>query len=221
MTTRTETLQTGLSPNGKRISGKMENNRYQENITIEEISECELSWFKGEIVLVEDLDTFHEVIPRLKGEKLLGFDTETRPNFQKGRKNKVSLLQLSTGELACLFRINKIGLPEELVKLLADPQVIKTGVAVHDDIRFLSHIRKFSPEGFIDLQNFVRDYGILSSGLKKLAAIVLGFRISKRQQVTDWEADQLTEAQQIYAATDAWVCHQIYRKLTNGHIVEN
>ncbi len=196
----------------------MENNNiYQENITAEEIAECELSWFKGEIILVEDLKTFHDVFPKLLGTDLLGFDTETKPNFKKGRKNTVSLIQLSTEDTACLFRINKIGIPEELIKLLSDPSVIKAGVAVHDDIRFLKGVKKFLPEGFIDLQGFVKEYGIQSSGLKKLAAIVLGFRISKRQQVTDWEADQLTEAQQIYAATDAWVCHQIFRKLVNGN----
>ena len=190
---------------------------YKENITVEELAEHELSWFKGEIVLVDNLKTFFEVFPRLLGSDLLGFDTETRPTFKKGKKNSVSLIQLSTEDLACLFRINKIGIPDELIKLLSDPSVIKAGVAVHDDIRFLSGVRKFTPNGFIDLQNFVKDYGIQSSGLKKLAAIVLGFRISKRQQVTDWEADQLTEAQEIYAATDAWVCHQIYKKLVNGN----
>jgi ribonuclease D len=195
----------------------MENYKYQENISIDEISEHELSWFKGEIVIVEDMRTFHEVFPRLLGEELLGFDTETRPTFKKGKKNKVSLIQLSTETLACLFRINKLGLPDELIYLLSDPGVIKAGVAVHDDIRFLKGVKKFDPSGFVDLQSFVKDFGIQSSGLKKLAAIVLGFRISKRQQVTDWEAEQLTQAQQIYAATDAWVCHQIYQKLTNGH----
>jgi ribonuclease D len=189
---------------------------YKENITVEELAEHELSWFKGEIVLVDNLKTFYEVIPRLLVSDLLGFDTETRPTFKKGRKNSVSLIQLSTEDLACLFRINKIGIPDELADLLSDPSVVKAGVAVHDDIRFLKGVRKFTPHGFIDLQNFVRDFGIQSSGLKKLAAIVLGFRISKRQQVTDWEAEQLTEAQQIYAATDAWVCHQIYEKLVNG-----
>lgn len=195
----------------------MENNTYQENITAEEIAGCELSWFKGELVLVDDLKTFYEVFPRLLGHDLLGFDTETKPTFKKGKRHQVSLIQLSTGNLACLFRINKIGLPDELVKLLADPAVIKTGVAVHDDIKFLSGVKRFTPRGFIDLQNFVKDFGIESSGLKKLTAIVLGFRISKRQQVTDWEAEQLSEAQQIYAATDAWVCYEIYRKLTvNG-----
>ena len=195
------------------------NNIYKENISVEELAEHELSWFKGEIVVVDNLKTFYEVFPRLLTSDLLGFDTETRPTFKKGKKNKVSLIQLSTEDLACLFRINKIGLPDELVRLLSNPSLKKAGVAVHDDIRFLTGIRKFVPDGFIDLQNFVKDFGIQSSGLKKLAAIVLGFRISKRQQVTDWEAEQLSEAQQIYAATDAWVCYQIYKKLVNGNKV--
>jgi ribonuclease D len=213
-----ETLQTGLLQGDKGISGEMANNKYQENITREELTGFDLSWFKGEIVLVDNLKTFNEVFPRLLGHDLLGFDTETKPIFKKGGRNSVSLIQLSTGDLACLFRINKIGIPDELIRLLSDPLVIKAGVAVHDDIRFLKGVKKFSPGGFVDLQGFVKDYGIQSSGLKKLAAIVLGFRISKRQQVTDWESAQLTEHQQVYAATDAWVCHQIYEKLTSENI---
>ncbi len=193
---------------------------YKENLTVEELAEHEVSWFKGEIVLIDNLKTFYKVFPRLLDSGLLGFDTETRPTFKKGKKNAVSLIQLSTEHLACLIRINKIGIPDELIDLLSDPGVIKAGVAVHDDIRFLSGVRRFRPGGFIDLQTMVKDFGIQSSGLKKLSAIVLGFRISKRQQVTDWEAEQLTEAQQIYAATDAWVCYQIYKKLLKSEKVE-
>src|SRR5674536_56326 len=140
---------------------------YKENITVEELAEHELSWFKGEIVLVDDLKTFYEVFPRLLGSDLLGFDTETRPTFKKGRKNSVSLIQLSTEYLACLFRINKIGIPDALADLLSDPFVTKAGVAVHDDVRFLKSVRKFTPDGFIDLQTLVKDFGIQSSGLKK------------------------------------------------------
>jgi ribonuclease D len=195
----------------------MVNNRYPESITPEELEKFELSWFRGEIVVVEDMKSFNETFPRILNSEILGFDTETRPSFRKGRKNKVSLIQLANEELACLIRINRVGIPAELSELLADPLIIKAGVAIHDDIRFLKRVKGFNPSGFIDLQKFVRDYGIQCSGLKKLSAIVLGFRISKRQQVTDWEAEQLTEAQQIYAATDAWVCHQIYKKLVNGN----
>jgi len=195
----------------------MVNNTYAESITPEELEKCELSWFKGEIVIVEDMKSFNESFPRLLNSKVLGFDTETRPSFRKGRKNKVSLIQLANDELACLIRINRIGIPSKLAALLADEDIIKAGVAVHDDIKFLKRVQGFTPSGFVDLQKFVRDYGIRVSGLKKLSAIVLGFRISKRQQVTDWEAEQLTEAQVVYAATDAWVCYQIYTKLINGY----
>jgi len=188
--------------------------KFQETITVEEIQDYELSWFKGKIVVVDNAETFEKVMPELKREKTLGFDTETKPCFRKGHKNKVSLIQLSTGTLACLFRINRIGIPHELAALLADPKIIKAGVAIHDDIKILGKIRKFTPAGFVDLQKFVKDFGIQNSGLKKLTAIVLGFRISKRQQVTDWEAEELSEPQQIYAATDAWVCREIYKKLT-------
>jgi ribonuclease D len=194
----------------------MMKNKYHESLTAEELANYDLSWFKGEIVVVDNLEIYRKVMPRLKEKKILGFDTETRPSFRKGNKNKVSLIQLANSDLACLFRINRIGIPEEIVDILADPEVIKAGVAVHDDIRFLKHVRKFNPEGFVDLQKMVKDHGINSSGLKKLAAIILGFRISKRQQVTDWEAEKLSEAQQIYAATDAWVCYEIYTKLRDG-----
>lgn len=191
----------------------MVNNSYLQNISGEELKNYELSSFKGEIVVVDNRRTFNKVLPRLFHERILGFDTESRPSFRRGTKNRISLIQLASAHLACLFRINKIGLPDELKSLLADPDIIKAGVAVHDDIRFLRNIKKFEPAGFVDLQNLVKEYGIQSSGLKKLTAIVLGFRISKRQQITDWEAEFLSEAQQVYAATDAWVCREIYIKL--------
>ncbi len=194
----------------------MVNNIYREEISTEELKDYDLSWFTGNIVVVDSQEKFDGIISKLSKQEVLGFDTETRPSFRKGRKNKVSLIQLSTGNLACLFRINKIGIPDKLAGILANPGIVKAGVAIHDDVRFLKNVRKFEPDGFVDLQKFVKEFGIKSSGLKKLSAIVLGFRISKRQQVTDWEAAELSEAQQIYAATDAWVCYEIYRKLVNG-----
>jgi ribonuclease D len=189
------------------------NKHYNENIDIEQIHQLDLKWFEGRIVVVNNFDNFHEAINELRNSRILGFDTETRPSFRKGKKNKVSLLQLANSEIACLFRLNRIGLPDELTSILSDPEIIKAGVAIHDDIKFLKGIKNFKPEGFIDLQGYVKDFGIQSSGLKKITAIVLGFRISKRQQVTDWEAPALSEAQQIYAATDAWVSYEIYKKL--------
>jgi ribonuclease D len=194
----------------------MVNFKYQETVTAEELEKYELSWFKGRIIVIEDLNTFREYFGMLLDSPVLGFDTETKPSFRKGKNNRVSLIQLANEKVALLVRINRIGIPPELADLLSNPQVIKAGVAIHDDIRFLKSVKKFNPSGFIDLQKMVKEYGIRSSGLKKLAAIILGFKISKKQQITDWEAEILSEAQIIYAATDAWVCHQIYNKLING-----
>jgi ribonuclease D len=191
------------------------NNSFLPNITVDEIRTLELKSFDGEIVLVDDIHDFRKAISRFRNSSILGFDTETRPSFKKGRKNKVSLVQLSDRNFACLIRINKIGIPDELADILSNPDIIKAGVALHDDIKALTNLRKFQPEGFVDLQKYVKDFGIESSGLKKLTAIILGFRISKSQQVTDWEAVQLSEPQLLYAATDAWVCHEIYSKLEN------
>jgi ribonuclease D len=194
------------------------NRRFAESISTEEIKVLEHKFFEREIILVDNLLTYRRVLDRLKRSQILGFDTETKPSFRKGRKNKVSLLQLADEKLACLFRINKIGLPDELQKILSDESIIKIGVAIHDDLRVLNQVKKFNPHGFIDLQNFVKQYGIQSASLRKLAAIVLGCRISKSQQVTDWEAQTLSPAQQVYAATDAWICQRIYRELLNGEL---
>ncbi|HOU02615.1 MAG: 3'-5' exonuclease domain-containing protein 2 [Bacteroidales bacterium] len=214
-----EIHQSGSSQKDKKSSETIKNSGYQNNISAEEIQNYDLHWFKGRIVLVDNLAAFNSVIPALLKEKYLGFDTETKPSFRKGHKNKVSLIQFSTVDTAYLFRINKIGFPGDLSRILADAGITKIGVAVRDDIRYLRTLKKFNPDGFVDLQNYVKEFGIESSGLKKLTAIILGFRISKRQQVTDWEAKELTEAQQIYAATDAWVCREIYMKLNNNDTV--
>ncbi len=192
-------------------------NNFQSNITAEEINGLELRTFEGDILIVENMHQLKSSVRKLEGSNILGFDTETRPSFKKGKKNRVSLLQLSGKHTACLFRINRIGLPGELTEILSDNTIIKAGVAIHDDIKALSHFSKIRTEGFVDLQKYVKEFGIESSGLKKLTAIILGFRISKSQQVTDWEAEILSEAQKAYAATDAWVCYEIYNKLVKNN----
>lgn len=186
---------------------------FKPTITNEEISTLPVQSFHGEIYYIDTFEKYLKVIDGLKNQSLLGFDTETRPSFKKGKSYGVSLLQLSTTEKAYLLRINKIGIPEEIVRILSSPEVTKVGVALHDDIASLRKIRPFEPAGFIDLQQYVKAYGIDDNGLKKLVANILGFKISKRQQTSNWEADILSEAQIEYAATDAWVCYEIYTKL--------
>jgi ribonuclease D len=188
----------------------MNNNMFKESISKEELTDLPLKWFDGEIVLVDSQEKAKMAAEILSGYPIIGFDTETRPSFKKGVVNQVSLLQLSTKNQAFLFRTNRIGLPSEIVDILVNPSIIKPGVAIRDDIKGLQVIRKFRPAGFIELQDYAKDLGIQDFSLKKMVAIVLGFRISKTQQLSNWEADSLSEAQMIYAATDAWTALKIY-----------
>ncbi len=184
---------------------------FKESITKEELVELPLKWFEGEIVIVEDEKTLEEAVKYLEQQSIIGFDTETKPAFKKGVFNKVALLQLSTEERAFLIRTNKIGLPREICDILSNPDIIKPGVAIRDDIKGLQIWRQFTPAGFVELQDRAEELGIQNFSLKKLTAIACGFRISKGQQLTNWEADFLTEKQQRYAATDAWTSLEIYK----------
>ena len=186
---------------------------YRKTISRDELNSLPLNSFKGNIRVVEDLEGINEVLPLIRKARYLGFDTETRPSFRKGPNNRIALLQFATGDDAFLFRINKTKLPETLVRILSDPYLIKVGVAIHDDIKGLQKYSYFVPEGFVELQNYVSDFGIESNGLRKLAGIVLGFRISKRYQVSNWENKKLSEGQIQYAATDAWVSYKVYSVL--------
>jgi ribonuclease D len=183
------------------------------SISKEELNELPVESFNGEIIVVDYACDISKIIPFLKKQKVLGFDTETRPTFKKGEMNEVALLQLSTSKTAFLFRLNKTKLPQELVDILSDPEIIKVGVAIKDDILALKRLSKFTPEGFVEIQDKVKDFEIENFGLKKLSGLLLGFRISKAQQTSNWEADILTEAQIKYAATDAWVSLEIYNRL--------
>lgn len=148
----------------------------------------------------------------------IGFDTETKPTFQRGGKqHKVALLQLSTGEHCFLFRLNREGIFEMVKPLLENPDIIKVGLSVHDDYNSLRRRGDINPAGFLDLQDYARTFHIADISLQKIYAIVFGERISKSQRLTNWEADTLTEQQQIYAAIDAWACLRLYRYMRGGH----
>ena len=180
---------------------------FQSTISNEEIAALPLTSFPGEITVIDSLGfEFGEAIKYLKKQKVLGFDTETRPTFSADSpRYDVSLLQLSGPTKAFLFRLNKIGMPHRLCALLANPEITKVGAAINDDIRGLQHVHGFVAGSFVDLQREVGNY-----------AIILGIKISKTQQLSNWEAETLSDAQQRYAATDAWVCLEMYKKLTNG-----
>lgn len=188
------------------------------SISPEEIGALELASFPGEIVVVDtEGDAFHRALRYLKRQKVLGFDTETRPTFSPDQHaNGTALLQLSGGGKAILFRLKTLGLPRPLAAILANPSILKVGAATLDDVRGLQKLTQFSPKGFVDLQNLVWEYGIRDKSVKKMTAIILGVKISKAQQLSNWEAEHLSESQQRYAATDAWVCREMYLRLQNA-----
>jgi len=186
---------------------------FQKSITKEEINDLPLEAFEGEIVIIDSNEGLEEAVDYLKQFPVLGFDTETKPSFTKGSVNPVALLQLSSFEKSFLFRLNRIGLPFPIIDLLSDPEIIKVGAAIKDDIRGLQDINDFDGNSFLELQQYVSSFGIENFSLKKLAAIVLKIRISKRQQVSNWEAAELSAGQLRYAATDAWVSLEIYNAL--------
>ena len=191
---------------------------YLNNISNEEIDNLETRHFEGKITVVGDRSHIPEVVNTLKKYPVIGFDTETKPSFKKGTIHQVALIQLAIPGEVFIFRINKTGLAQELVDLFQDPGILKVGVSIRDDLKKLREVRKFNQAGFLELQEYSNFFHIESNSLKKLAAIVLGIRVSKSQRLTNWEAPDLTEPQLIYAATDAWVCLEVYMRLSNKKI---
>lgn len=185
------------------------------SIEPEEIEPMPLGAFPGEIhVISKGGREYNHAIRYLKQQKILGFDTETRPVFNPGERHKgTALLQLSGPDKAYLFRVQTLGMRHRLCNILSSDQIIKVGAASADDVRGLQRYQKFEGRNFVDLQKIGWEYGIRDKSVKKMAAIILGVRISKAQQLSNWEADELTPAQQMYAATDAWICREMYLKL--------
>ena len=185
------------------------------SILPEEIEKMPLGSFPGQIYVIDKIGLeFLRALAYLRAQKIVGFDTETRPVFSPGQHhNHVALLQLSGPRKAFLFRVGTLGMPKMLCKLMSNPRILKVGAAVHDDVRGLQYYQRFKAQGFVDLQKIAFEWGIRDKSVKKLAANVLGLRISKSQQLSNWEAESLSAGQQMYAATDAWVCREMYLKL--------
>ena len=182
-------------------------------ISKEQVAGLPLETFKGDIVVVDHIEKIEKACNYLSSHSALGFDTETKPAFKRGQIHKVALVQLSTEEVCCLFRLNKIGYPDALERILSDPGIKKIGLSLRDDFAAIRKRSGQKPENFIDLQGFVDQFGIEDNSLQKIYAILFGKKISKNQRVSNWEAETLTPAQQSYAAIDAWACLRIYNHL--------
>lgn len=189
---------------------------YRISVSNEEIEKLPLAAFPGRIVIIDKPGIkLNAAVAHLKTQKLIGFDTETKPIFNPAQpRHRVALLQLSTKNFSYLIRIDKLGgIPAKIIEVLCDKRILKVGAATSDDVRGLEKHHGFIPAGFVDLQKIAWEYGIKDKSVKKMAAIILDVKISKTQQLSNWEAESLTEAQKKYAATDAWICREMYIKL--------
>lgn len=186
---------------------------YNAHIDKNEISAMPTVAFEGRIITIDTPQAVDQAIIALSKESHVGIDTETRPSFRKGVQHDVSLIQLSTLDTCFLIRLNRTGMPASLVAFLENKEIAKIGLSLHDDYQGLCKRRKFKAGNFIDLQKEVGKYGIEEMSLQKIFAIIFSGRISKSQQLTNWENDVLTDKQKLYAATDAWACLKIYNEL--------
>jgi ribonuclease D len=170
--------------------------------------------FPGRIITIFTAGEAEKAVDYLLKADILGVDTETKPAFKRGQSHKVALLQVSTRDTCFLFRLNMMGLTTDLLRLLTNRKVLLVGLSLHDDWAQLRRRAEFKPGNFIDLQDYVKPLGIEDMGLQKLYANIFHQKISKGQQLTNWEADVLSEAQKRYAATDAWACLRLYDEIT-------
>lgn len=184
-----------------------------EKFNKDDIKELPRILFEGRIYTISTIEEAQRAVKYLLEQPILGFDTETRPSFKRGVVNKVALLQVSSKDTCFLFRLNRIGIPDCIIQLLEDCKITKIGLSLKDDIRQLQLRKEFHVGTFIDLQKEAKEIGVMDCSLQKLFANLLGGMICKRQQLTNWEADILTEAQKSYAATDAWACVMIHEEI--------
>lgn len=184
-----------------------------QKIDKETLSKLPAETFTGRIELVQTPAAAEKAMRYLMDQPIVGFDTETRPSFRKGDNHKVALMQLSTDNICFLIRLNRLGVFPALKEFLECESVVKIGLSTKDDFHMLNILTHVEPKGFVELQSMVKDYGIGEASLTKIYALLFDKRISKAQRLTNWEAVELTPAQQHYAALDAWACLKIYREL--------
>ena len=183
------------------------------HIDKEVLQKMPMQVFEGQVIVIEQPEQVAEAVNYLLKQKIVGVDTESRPSFKRGIHYPTALVQIADRKRCFLFRLTHIGMPQELADFFSNPNICKVGLAFKDDINGLRRRRNFIPANCIDIQKIVPQYGLLDLGLQKLFAICFGRKISKAQQLTNWENSHLTPEQARYASTDAWATLLIYEDL--------
>lgn len=177
------------------------------------ISQLPIAFFRGRIEVILNETEAEKAVNYLLSRNIVGVDTETRPCFRKGVRHDVALLQAATDDICFLFRLNFMGVSPSIIRFLEDTDVLKVGLSWHDDLHMLHKSVGFTPGYFVDIQSMVKSLGVEDISLQKLYANMFGMKIQKRQQLSNWERDVLTDKQKLYAATDAWACIMLYREI--------
>lgn len=179
----------------------------------EDIVGLDRASFEGRIIIINSTSDADKAVDYLMSRQIVGMDTETRPNFTRGKMNPVSLLQVSTEDTCFLFRLNQIGITDSIIRLLTEDKLLRVALSWHDDVTQLCRRRAFKMGKFIELQTMAAELGIKDMSLQKLYANIFGKKISKSQRLSNWDTDALSQSQKIYASTDAWACVRLYEEM--------
>lgn len=186
---------------------------FDKEITKEQVNELPLQRYEGKVVVVSNAEQLAAALQELNEASVIGFDTESKPTFRKGDYNPPAMIQMAIPGKVFLIRIHLTGFTEELRALFSNKDIIKAGISIRDDMKDLQKLANFHPESVVDLNHLTQEIGVVNIGVRSLAGIFLGIRISKSQQTSNWEREELSQSQLTYAATDAWVCLKIYERL--------
>lgn len=195
--------------------------KMHEKISNDDINRLPVATYEGPIHIVTTHKQMLTAVRRISKEKILGFDTETRPSFKKGVSYQPSLIQLAGSSDVYLFMLQSVKLSTELCQIFSNPRIIKAGVAIDRDVKELRDLHHFEPNGFIDLGNCARNKGLHHHGLRGLAALFLGCRITKGAKLTNWAQPELSKNALDYAATDAWIGRCIYIAMKKHRCLED
>ena len=179
-------------------------------MTREEVNRLAIGKYEGEICLVTSDQDLERAIDVICGEQVVGLDTETKPAFRKGQFYLPCLVQIATASVVYLFQLKRMDFSSRLVKVLENSALIKTGIGLANDFSSLKKVFPFEPQNIVDLSLVAQRQGFKKSGIRNLTVQLLGFRVTKGSSTSNWASPELTPKQITYAATDAWVCRELF-----------